>query len=159
MAEVRTIFEGLKRAVAKAQRVEKRAQAACERLALFCDVAARLSSQGGVKGVADPQSASPAPSRKVSVKQKSAPAKHVIGAPPRHSVADDRLSMQESLGRSRTSLAELRTLVRETGDERSAAAAVDGQLEEQAGEGELRPTVRLATQVERLLTLASGSQR
>ena len=51
MTEVRTIFDDLKRAAAKAQRVEKRAQAACERLALLCDVAARQSSLGEATGV------------------------------------------------------------------------------------------------------------
>ena len=104
----------------------------------------------------DAQPASPAPPRTVSIKQKTAPAKQVVGATPRQSVTDDCLTLQESLGQSRTSLAELRTLVRETGDERSVAAAVDGQLEEKGGV--LRPTVRLATQVERLLTQVSGTQ-
>ena len=101
--------------------------------------------------------ASPATSRTESIEQKTAPAKHVVGATPRPSVADDGLTLQKSLGHSRTSLAELRMLVKETGDERSVAAASDGQLEEEGGV--LRPTVRLATQVERLLTLASGTQR
>ncbi|MCH9002157.1 MAG: AAA family ATPase [Planctomycetes bacterium] len=156
MTKVRTIFEDLKRAATKAQRVEKRAQAASERLALLCDVAARQSSLDEATAVADARPASPAPSRTVSIKQKTAPAKHVVGAAPRPSVADDCLTLQESLGRSRTSLTELRMLVRETGDERSVAAAVDGQLEEKGGV--LRPTVRLATQVERLLTQVSGTQ-
>ena len=156
MTEVRTIFDDLRRAAAKAQRVEKRAQAACERLALLCDVAARQSSLGEAAGVVDAQPASPAPPRTVSIKQKTAPAKQVVGATPRQSVTDDCLTLQESLGQSRTSLAELRTLVRETGDDRSVAAEVDGQPEEDGGA--VRPTVRLATQVERLLTLASGTQ-
>ncbi|MCH8244267.1 MAG: hypothetical protein IH897_16900, partial [Planctomycetes bacterium] len=129
-------------------------QAASERLALLCDVAARQSSLDEATAVAD---ARPAPSRTDSIKQKTAPAKHVVGATPRQWVADDCLTLQESLGQSRISLAELRMLVRETGDDRSVAAEVDGQPEEEGRV--LRPTVRLATQVERLLTLASGAQR
>ena len=115
-------------------------------------------SLGEITGVADAQPAPPAPSRAVAIKQKTALAEHVVGEAAHQSVASDCVTLQESLGQSRTSLAELRMLVKETGDERSdAAAAVDGRLDED--DDVLRPTVRLATQVERLLTLASGSQR
>ena len=74
MMKVRTIFEDLKRAATKAQRVEKRAQAASERLALLCDVAARQSSLDEATAVADARPASPAPPRTGSSKQQTAPA-------------------------------------------------------------------------------------
>ncbi|MCH8146732.1 MAG: AAA family ATPase [Planctomycetes bacterium] len=156
LKEVRTIFEGLKRAVDKAQRVEQRALAACERLASLGNVSPRHSSQAGATVGADTPSASQAE----ILKQKSVPTRHIDAAPPRHSVSDDGPTLQESLGRSRTSLAELRTLVKDTDDERSVAVAGNVKPAEIAeGCGVLGPTVRLATQVERLLTLASDTER
>lgn len=158
ITEVRSLFNRLKRVTAKTQLVEQRAQTVCDRLAGLCDVAPRDADgrpSTSARGASCPP---PKTSPATTIKEKTVPARHVTGTPDRQFLQVGHQAFQEALGQSRTSLADLRTLVRQTSDRRAVAASVDrkpvGYAEE---ESVLRPTVRLATHVERLLKLASGA--
>jgi len=159
LSEIRRVFEGLRRAGVKARLAETRAQEACDRLEGQRRVGEAVFRHGD--GQAPQRSDVPRTesSGPTVLKAGSAPAATVPTVDFDRSVAGTAPDLRRSLSESRHSLESLRTMLREKQDERTVDAVIDRQVaDDSAADAALRPTMRLASQVDALFQLVASDR-